>query len=125
MPVTPVIKEIFSPHIDDLRTYTPGSASFSIPLELLIGEESREGGDLFYLMVVSSAYISEKVRDSGGLFGRGYLIVPSYSYDQVCDTLSKLCRRSAGATWDNVADKLAQFMEWEFDNYRERGSPPG
>jgi hypothetical protein len=117
--ISVVVKSVFSPKIRELEDYNPDGESFRIPIEVEIGEEGQDGGELFYLTVASGAWVREKAGDSGGLLGHGYLIVNCFDYNSLFNTLSAMCRRCSDSTWDGVVCKLRRFMGWEFDNYRE------
>ena len=113
------LKSLSSPDTTDLPTYY-ADGEFAILVEAEIGERGREGGDLFSLTVASTKWIEAKVLSAGGLLPRAFLIVSSFDYRQVWDTLERYCRRCTGESWDIVARQLSRVMLWEFEDYRER-----
>lgn len=62
--------------------------------------------------VLIRAYIGPE-----GANDRHLLIVPSYSYPVVRDTINSLCQRTWGSDWIEVASKLKQYGLWEFEDY--------
>jgi hypothetical protein len=115
--VIPYVKGIFTPYIYDLQKYKPESDSFCLSVEVIIGQENKEGEELFYLQIASLAYLGEKIRESGSMFGHSYLIVNGFDYDNISETLGQYCRDAASNTWEEVSLKLRRVMDSEFTDY--------
>ena len=81
-----------------------------------IGPRGEKGQEIFSFTVVTPKILA---RQTGYIWGRGYLIVESFSWETVDRALSKLLTHCNGTTWREVAAKLNEELHWEFDTYRE------
>lgn len=79
-----------------------------------IGIKGSDGADQFQFDVVTPKHLarSEDVR-----WGRGYLIVPFFSWPLVEEALGKLLMHCRREDWDSVASEIAKELHWEFENY--------
>jgi hypothetical protein len=114
------LKSLSSPDVTNLMEFKE-AGEFAILLEMQVGERGRDGGDIFHLTAVSLAWTSKRVRSSGLLFTRGYLIVERFDFERVWDTLHRYCQRCSGDTWDDVERQIARVAVSEFEDYREHG----
>ena len=62
-------------------------------------------------------------RESGTRWGRSYLIVERFSWEEVEISLEKLLSHCRRATWVEVARELDKGLPWELDDYREQERP--
>ncbi len=81
-----------------------------------IGPKGKEGADIFFLTVVTPTHLAKR---SGYVWGKGYLIVESFSWQTVEMAIEKLLSHCSGADWVEVAGKLNRVLGWEFENYQE------
>jgi hypothetical protein len=89
----------------------------AVAIEVVVGPRGVDGGDLFQFKVVTPAALA---RCSGlPTWGRGLLIVSSFSWESVDRALSKLVLHAAAGTWPEAAAQLARELHWEFDRYVE------
>jgi hypothetical protein len=80
--------------------------------------EVRAGHESFDFLVCTPRWLSEKVKSDGYVFGRHYLIVPHYDYALIHRAVTDLCEQAQGPDWDAVANFLARYGRWEFEDYR-------
>ena len=52
-------------------------------------------------------------------WGRGYLILPQFSWAEVARMLARLLDFTRKESWDDVATELCKELGWEFENYQE------
>lgn len=113
------LKRLHSPDIVDLRAYTPDSAEFGFLLQLMVGPADGEGEESFDLIICTPDWLKKRLEQTRFMLGRGHLIVGDYNYSQLESFLRRHVERTEGMTWPEIAGKLAQFSDWEFDDYRE------
>jgi hypothetical protein len=51
--------------------------------------------------------------------GRHHLVVNRYDLELIRGAIEDLCREATGSDWSSVAEYLARFSKWEFEDYRE------
>src|SRR5688572_11497123 len=86
-----------------------------VSMTATIGSEGTDGGDLFYFTVVTpKALLSDEP-----VWGRGLLIVPTFSWLAVTRLLDRLLRHASRETWQASAAELNKELLWEFDNYKD------
>lgn len=114
MPLKLEVKSIISP---DLEYGEDPAApdSCSVLVEVEIGEKTTEGADIFSFNVVTPKYL---VANPFTSWGRGYLIMESFSWSEVESILNKLLSFVNEETWDGVAKNLCKELHWEYENYQ-------
>jgi Immunity protein 8 len=86
----------------------------SVLLNASIGPKGSPGAENFAFTVVTPRYLAEH---SDAQWGRGLLVVDSFSWPGVTRMVEKLLAHASGSTWSEVAAKLNRELLWEFDNY--------
>lgn len=125
--MTPELRYIGSVDIDDLETWRPDDPAFWVILDLKIASPGERGADIFNLYVCSPRALEEIVAEKGVQDGRHLLILEEFDYPRIHAWVDTVLERSTGADWDEVADKLSRYFEWEFEDYvadPDRGSSP-
>lgn len=103
-------------HSPDLATGSePDSDAFEILVQAEIGLRDDSGGDTFSFVVASPRALTG--RDSR--WGRGHLLMDTFSWRAVEDALRKLISSTPGKDWNDIAMKLSRELHWEFENYRD------
>jgi hypothetical protein len=114
--ITPQLKTLVSADLD--RPNVPDEpGNCEVALEATIGPDSSDASEVFAFSVVTPAALGRETRFR---WGRGLLIVPTFSWEIVDHALARLLAHCSRATWPEVARQLNQNLYWEFDNYRER-----
>ncbi len=112
--VVPIVKSIMS--ADLARPALPADVEdCAVAIEVEIGLRDGEGGDLFQFEVVTPTALA---RRGAATWGRGLLILPSFSWEVVDRFLSKLVLHASADTWAEVALQLNRELDWEFDGYQ-------
>ena len=113
--ITPQLKTLMS--IDLERPTLPDDPDdCEVFLQAMIGPDDSDASEIFAFTVVTPAAFSREKRFR---WGRGLLIVPSFSWVTVDHAIERLLAHCSRASWAEVAQQLNQNLHWEFDNYRE------
>ncbi|MBK9495173.1 MAG: hypothetical protein IPO08_11700 [Xanthomonadales bacterium] len=80
-----------------------------------VGIAGREGADNFTFTVVTPKFLAKWPETR---WGRGYLLMPEFSWQEAERMVSRLVSSVSAETWEQAAGQLCQFMEWEFENYQ-------
>ena len=113
--IVPELKSIVSP---DLKygQFPDDVENCSVFIELTIGPKDNEGEEVFSFTAVTSKYILNNFTNS---WGRGYLIIKKFSWQEIELTINKLLAHCWADDWIGVTNKLKNELHWEFDNYKE------
>lgn len=112
------LRDIHCSDADPLETWVPYSDDWGLPFEMSIGSVGSSGADIFQVLVCSPAWIVREAREGAIVDGRHHLIVASYDFDRLHAYLRGRVSQVQGATWGEVAERLARFARWEFEDYR-------
>lgn len=113
--IIPELKALFSPDLPNAQL--PDDPDDCLVLvEAEIGKKGVEGADNFSFTVATPRALA---RDSGNRWGRGYLIVDSFSWETVRHSLERLFAQCWRETWEEVAYELGKNLHWEFENYKK------
>lgn len=74
------------------------------------------GGDTFLFYATTPDGLKSSL-NSGYRFGKGLLIVETYSREMVTKALEKLVSRIQADEWPEFTTKMRQYGEWEFEDY--------
>ncbi len=114
------IKAIFSTDIENLELFQPNEEdNFSFPLRLLVGLKDEDGEESFDIIVVTPKWLIANHLKSEIIFGRHYLIVFEYNYQNILKRLEKYINSLDGNSWEDFALKIARIGYWEFEDYKE------
>jgi hypothetical protein len=104
--------------IDDLANWVPQRANWALGLRILAGPSDGPGEESFDVTVCSVGWLKERVLRDGVLDGRHHLIVESFDWQVLREHVERYVQRCEGETWREVAEKLARFGYWEFEDYQ-------
>lgn len=112
--VVPQIKSLTSPDLE------PGNlpadpSDCCVLVDAHIGPKGEIGEEDFSFVVATPACLARL-----GLprWGRGMLIVETFSWPVVEHALARLLAHAHRNTWHDVAQALNHELHWEFDNYQ-------
>ena len=83
--------------------------------EAQIGIKSEEGATIFYFTAVTPKFLWAQ---QGYKWGKGSLIVETFSWKAVEAALDNLLSECSGRDWLEVTDKLTKTLNWEYENYK-------
>jgi hypothetical protein len=108
------LKSLRSDEIPDLARWKPPLPDdFAVPLVLEVGPLGTRGRERFDLLVVTPRWLLARHGRAGAVLGRGLLVVFEWSHERIKAFLTKEVERCSGATWPDVARKVARIAEWE------------
>ena len=113
--IIPELKNLMSPDLDH-GLLPPDAKDCEVYCQVEIGPRGTEGADTFALTVVTPKHLAKQ---TGYVWGKGYLIVESFSWQTVEKAIEKLLAHCSGTDWIEVAGKLNSMLGWEFENYTE------
>ena len=118
----PKIKDVSSPDVADLQSYSPEDpASFRILVQLFIGPDGAEGFESFDVVVCTPDWIKQNVARDEILLGRHHAIVQEYDYGRLIQRIEKYLLHCTGDTWEEIAIKVGRLGQWEFEDYSPGG----
>ncbi len=118
--VTSEVRALHSPDICQLQSDAPHDiTNFGILVQALVGPSGEPGEESFDVVVCTPAWLAQELSQSEYLYGRHHLIVERYDYCLIRRALDETFGGVTGATWAEVAERLARFGHWEFEDYRQ------
>ena len=103
-------------HSPDLEEDLPADPeNCLVPIQVGIGPRGSEGADIVSFEVVTPAWLAATPEVRGG---RGYLIVPRFSWEECERMVPLVIARGRADDWESAARSLNAFLEWEFHDYR-------
>ena len=85
-----------------------------VPIVATIGS-TTDSGDDFYFVVATPSALAEAGKFG---WGRGILIIESFSWTDVERAINRLLAHAARETWQEAAHILNRELLWEFDGYQ-------
>jgi hypothetical protein len=108
----------YSPDTDDLTLgafHPDDHEHFILRVGAYIGPSDGTGDELFTFTVCSPSWVADLKLEKGFGFQRDTLLLDRWDPQLVERAIGDLCRRTEGATWQDVAQKLSRYGRWEFD----------
>lgn len=105
--------------IEEWRPRDPAQVDYWLCLH--IGTDDHEGADLFYVNILSEA--AARKLEAAELARRKKIVVTDYSWSAVARAVGDILHQIEGADWSEIAGKLSQKFDWEFENYRPHVPP--
>jgi Immunity protein 8 len=113
------LKRLHSPDVRDLRKYQPKDAAcFGILVQAMFGPSGTEGEESFDVVVCTPDWLKEELSREVLVVGRHHIVVARYDYEMIEAFLKTHAQSCQGATWRDVAERLARLGKWEFEDYR-------
>lgn len=103
----------------NIDTYYPEDEKcFGFYIEAIIGPDSEKGGDIFGFQICSPKWLLLKHSETDVIFCHNMIIVFEYDFNTIKQKISDLCNKTAGENWNDIAQKIAKFGAWEYENYQ-------
>lgn len=114
------LKRIYSIELPvSLKEYRPvNPENFGLSIRLEAGLVGSDMADLFDLFLCTPYWIQEQCAQNGAIWGRHMLLMPEYDYGLILQAVIRRMDACQGRDWHEVANKLARFAAWEFEDYR-------
>lgn len=114
------LRYLISPDLADLENGRPVDPEyFCILVQALIGEQGEPGEDTFDFVVCTPSALPGIIPEKGYLAGRHYLFVHDYDYHLIRQAIEEFCDKAVGPDWSAVANILARYGAWEYEDYKE------
>jgi len=84
-------------------------------IDVYIGPDTVPSGEYFTVEVVT-----EDILDSIGR-SKWQMVLAVYDWSKVENWVFSVAERCRGENWEEMANKLAQHMHWEFQDYNPYG----
>lgn len=112
------LKEINTSDIDIDTYYPEDEQCFGFYVEAIIGTESEDGGDIFGFQVCSPKWLLYEYKKTDIIFCKNMIMVFEYDFQAITQKIIDLCNRTTGDNWNDIAQHLAKYGAWEFENYQ-------
>jgi hypothetical protein len=112
-----LIPEIRGLHCSDLD-YGASPAdptNCALYIEAEIGAKGQDGADIFGFTAITRKAIAA---DQETRWGRGYLVLSYFRWEDVERALQRLLAHCTGTSWQQISEQLNKELLWEFDNYK-------
>src|SRR5687768_8499849 len=91
----------------------PDPADCEVLVRAEIGFGGLAGADEFTFTVITPS----RLADGATRWGRGYLVVPEFSWEVVERAVQRLLMHADRPTWEAAAGELTKEMRWEFEHH--------
>jgi hypothetical protein len=108
------IKTLVSPDLDDDKL-PDDVEECAVFCEAEIGVKGEKGADIFSFTVATPKFLWAQ---QGYKWGKGLIIIETFSWEAVEAALNKLLSECSGTDWIEVTDKLTKTLHWEYENYK-------
>lgn len=108
------LKGIFSPELNEPQTPDDPECC-AVLIYADIGEKGSEGADQFTFLVVTPKFL---IANPETRWGRGYLLLPEFSWRETQRMVERLVSSVSASSWQEAAQNLSRYMEWEFEGYQ-------
>jgi len=92
---------------------------FGLSIRLEVGLMGGDATDLFDLFVCTPSWIQEQFTQEGAVWGRHMLLISKYDSNLILQVVTRQMDACQGRDWNEVANKLARFAAWEFEDYKQ------
>ena len=104
----------------NLSEYKPKEYdNFGFCATFTVGEPGTEGSDNFEIIICTPKWLTLKYSKSDIVFGRHYLIVFEYNYNNILNELNKYIEELTADSWEELGEKIGRIGQWEFEDYHE------
>ena len=104
---------------DDLEHFRPEDPeNVGFLVTAATGPKDAEGAEVFDVFVCTPRWLIDNVPAGGYAWGRHKLVLPRWDHAALMAAPYELCAAGTGPTWDEVADRLARFAAWKFEDAR-------
>ncbi len=114
------IRRFHSPDAMDLDSWAPeDKACFGIVVQAIIGPKDGIGEESFDFVICSPKWLEAMVSKAGSMLVRHHLLVQTFDLAEVKETIGSVVRGADGQDWIEIANKIARYGKWEFEDYMD------
>ena len=104
----------------DLETFQPDEPNyFGMWVNLRVGPDDSSAADDYRLFVCSPKWLERECSSRTVVWGRHMLIVSEYDFHLIKSTIEQCVSGCHGENWTKIAQKVARYASWEFEDYDE------
>ncbi|MCO8251929.1 Imm8 family immunity protein [Comamonas thiooxydans] len=104
---------------ENLEIYTPEvSGNFCVWLNLTIGLENIDGGDLFQVGICTTSWLEHQTLAKDFYIPRHMIIVNEFDYKLIKSTIDEIISSAERPTWEQSLQILCRFFSWEYEDYQ-------
>jgi hypothetical protein len=104
---------------EPLEAVRTSEVAFSISLRAMIGPAGSKGEESFDFEVCSPAWLTAELQRWPLITGRFFLIANRFDPKEIESYVRKRIAQASGDDWGTIAEKIARWSAWEFEDYRE------
>jgi hypothetical protein len=113
------LKRLHSPDLQDLRSFASATPErFSVLVQAMIGPAGEDSSESFDIVVCSPESLAQEAAE-GPVLGLHRIVMARFDFAALASIIRDFCERCEGATWPEVAHRVARLGRWEFEDYRE------
>ena len=122
--MTPELKTLHCPDLDDVSRWTPDGDDVCLWLELSIGLPDQEAADIFQVCVATPSGLKStfgrSITPRGSAKARP-IVLQSYSWAALQKEIRDRLDACAGDDWLEVQENLRRQFDWEYEGYNGAG----
>jgi Immunity protein 8 len=108
------------PDAESLKEYVPEDPeAFGLLVQAMVGPDDGPGEESFDFVVCTPRWFDARPFDKGFAWPRHHLFLKRWDYATVERAIGDVVGHAEGADWSSVANQIARYGCWEFDDYRE------
>lgn len=112
------LKRLHSPDVLDLRGFSPRKKDkFGFSMQIMVSELGGVGEESFDVVVCSPIWLMENYKQKNVIFGREFIIMFQFNYEQLYDKILNYVNSIDGKNWDDLANEMSRIGHWEFEGY--------
>jgi hypothetical protein len=104
--------------------FPPDPEHFALLVQAFVGPQGAPGEEAFDFEVCTPSWLAGEL-DDRSLFPRHRLLLRRYDYRLLELAIRSLIQGTSGSSWQQVAERLARYGHWEFEDYAEAPSRSG
>jgi hypothetical protein len=119
------LRFLSSPDADPLEEFRP-NGPFGILVQAIVGPRLAMGEESFdFIVCTPEWFAANRLPELKSIAsGRNFIFVNQYNYFDLEGFVRNYCASCEGATWEDVAKKVARIGHWEFEDYKHFADKP-
>jgi hypothetical protein len=97
----------------------PDRNNFDETVRVLIGPEDGHGEEIFDVHIASPQWIEGECIRKGYWSSQKTIVIADWTVEKVRAAVQGCVFKVSGDSWQSIAQQLAGFMFWEFQDYKE------
>lgn len=112
------IRSVASSDIGDLESHVSTRPdNDGVWVRFMVGPDGDPGEESFDVLICTPSWLSDRVEEAGPMHGRYCLIMKSLDLSLGSQIMRNKIESMAADDWPQLANKIAGFAYWEFEDY--------